>query len=57
MGSVTSDPNQSEDSAVKKDSLPPCGKNKKELVRPALLPLSPQLTVGLVILHINGEKI
>ncbi|XP_070784987.1 inositol 1,4,5-triphosphate receptor associated 2 [Enoplosus armatus] len=31
MGSVTSDPSQSEDSAAKKDSLPLCGKNKKEL--------------------------
>ncbi|KAM3588146.1 uncharacterized protein V6R79_022627 [Siganus canaliculatus] len=31
MGSVTSDPNLSEDSAAKKDSLPLCGKNKREL--------------------------
>ncbi|XP_035851762.1 inositol 1,4,5-triphosphate receptor associated 2 isoform X2 [Sander lucioperca] len=31
MGSVTSDPSQSEDSAAKKDSLPLCGKNKRQL--------------------------
>ncbi|XP_042366917.1 inositol 1,4,5-triphosphate receptor associated 2 isoform X2 [Plectropomus leopardus] len=31
MGSMTSDPSQSEDSAAKKDSLPLCGKNKREL--------------------------
>lgn len=43
MGSVTSDP-----------SLPISGKNKRELVRPALLPLSTRLTVGLVFPHING---
>ncbi|XP_044042071.1 inositol 1,4,5-triphosphate receptor associated 2 isoform X3 [Siniperca chuatsi] len=33
MGSMTSDPCQLEDSAAKKDSLPLCGKNKKELER------------------------
>ncbi|XP_035531726.1 inositol 1,4,5-triphosphate receptor associated 2 isoform X1 [Morone saxatilis] len=31
MGSVTSDPSHSEDSAAKKDSLPLCGKNKRQL--------------------------
>ncbi|XP_032360832.1 inositol 1,4,5-triphosphate receptor associated 2 isoform X1 [Etheostoma spectabile] len=31
MGSVTSNPSQSEDSANKKDSLPLCGKNKRQL--------------------------
>ncbi|KAM6896657.1 inositol 1,4,5-triphosphate receptor associated 2 [Lycodopsis pacificus] len=31
LGSVTSDPSQSEDSAAKKDSVPLCGKNKSEL--------------------------
>ncbi|KAM9334620.1 inositol 1,4,5-triphosphate receptor associated 2 [Symphorus nematophorus] len=31
MGSVTSDPSHSEDSAAKKDSLPLSGKNKREL--------------------------
>uniref|UniRef100_UPI0037E9540C inositol 1,4,5-triphosphate receptor associated 2 isoform X2 n=1 Tax=Semicossyphus pulcher TaxID=241346 RepID=UPI0037E9540C len=31
MGSVTSDPSQSEDSSAKKDSLPSGGKNKREL--------------------------
>ncbi|XP_041820247.1 inositol 1,4,5-triphosphate receptor associated 2 [Chelmon rostratus] len=31
MGSVTSDPSRSEDSAAKKDSLPLSGKNKREL--------------------------
>ncbi|XP_038594575.1 inositol 1,4,5-triphosphate receptor associated 2 isoform X4 [Micropterus salmoides] len=31
MGSVTSEPSQSEDSAAKKNSLSLCGKNKKEL--------------------------
>ncbi|TDG96802.1 hypothetical protein EPR50_G00232820 [Perca flavescens] len=31
MGSVTSDPSQSEDSAAKKDSLLICGKNKRQL--------------------------
>ncbi|XP_034381744.1 lymphoid-restricted membrane protein [Cyclopterus lumpus] len=31
LGSATSDPNQSEDSAAKKDSLPISGKNKREL--------------------------
>ncbi|XP_068442194.1 inositol 1,4,5-triphosphate receptor associated 2 isoform X2 [Clinocottus analis] len=31
LSSVTSDPSQSEDSAAKKDSLPICGKNKREL--------------------------
>lgn len=51
MGSVTSDPSRSEDSAAKKDSLPLSGKNKRELVRPALLPLSSPLTVRLVFPH------
>ncbi|XP_056280356.1 inositol 1,4,5-triphosphate receptor associated 2 isoform X4 [Pseudoliparis swirei] len=31
LGSVTSDPSQSEDSAAKKDSVPVSGKNKREL--------------------------
>ncbi|KAK9525541.1 hypothetical protein VZT92_016235 [Zoarces viviparus] len=31
LGTVTSDPSQSEDSAAKKDSVPLCGKNKREL--------------------------
>lgn len=56
MGSATSDPSQSEDSAAKKESLPFGGKNKRELVRPALLPLSSQLTIGLVIPLINGDN-
>lgn len=56
MGSVTSEPSQSEDSAAKKNSLSLCGKNKKELVRPALLPRSSQLTVRSLIPHINGDK-
>lgn len=37
-------------------SLPVSGKNKRELVRLALLPLSTQLTVGLVFPHIDGAR-
>lgn len=53
MGSMTSDPSQSENNAAKKDS----GKNKRELVRPALLPLHSPLTIRWVIPHIKGFKI
>lgn len=45
MGGVTSDPSQPEDNASKKDS----GKNKRELVRPALLPLQCPLMVRCVV--------
>lgn len=56
-GSVTSDPSQLEDSAsaAKTDTLPQHGKKKKELVRPALLPLSSKLGVGWVVTHINFQ--
>uniref|UniRef100_A0A665TMG6 Lymphoid-restricted membrane protein n=1 Tax=Echeneis naucrates TaxID=173247 RepID=A0A665TMG6_ECHNA len=52
MGSMTSDPSQSGEKAAKKDS----GKNKRELVRPALLLLHPPLTVRCNIPHNKGFR-
>lgn len=56
MNSATSGPSHSEDSATKKDSLPPGGKNKRELVRPTLLPRFFNWMFGLD-LYINGDEV
>lgn len=45
MGSITSDPSHSQASTAKKDALLLCGKNKRELVRPALLPLDCRISI------------